>query len=333
MSTWTRCSGGSVRPAPVAQAPLPPFDPSDSGGIVHTTPPPEWQPNGPSPLFFRTDFAGLTLDLTQWPGLTIPTLVGANTTPVTRLLSPMLILYPRAVQDAWLTEACWRGYTHIVIAPDGWNLQANGLTMTTQALTAWAQYCQSWGFYVVLWRSQITQPDPMFRALLQAGAVDFYVMGEEMNSQIPGAALPGLLTQALADAGSVPVGVHFTSNYPLGFPLDTYLTDWSPYNGRVHLCWQADQNDPAGTQGAKLYYARQRVQLGWIGDGTYSHPAPDCRVIAFEQQATAQLYGTCDEAYGCLRSLEMNYCPAGLPGIGMVSGFGNGGRYPNGSAI
>ena len=101
----------------------------------------------------------------------------------------------------------------------------------------------------------------------------------------------------------------------------------------MHLMWQADNNDSAGKQGAMQYYARMRVQLGWVGENTYSNPAPNCRVIPFELMATSQLFGQCTEEYGCLRSLEMMYTTTGNPGISNVNEFGNGARYPDGSWI
>lgn len=323
-------ASGPSRPPLRPQPPLPPFDPDDSGGQVHTTPPPELViPFGPDPLFLRADFNGVTLDESRW-GVP-PIFIGANTTPRSMLMTPMAILYPRHWQDAILTEHAERGYTHFVIAPDGWNLAENGFEMTAQKLVDWAQYIRSWGFYVVLWRSFPFEYDGALDVLASAGLVDFYIAGEEVDSKVTAevylSVLDGVLKYGL------PVGTHFTANYPSGFPRDTFLTDWSPYNGKVHLMWQADQTDSAGTQGARLYYARQRVNLGLVGDGEFSHPAPDCRVYAFETMATAQLYGQCDEAYGNLRDLELLYTTRLDDRIRAVSGFGNGCRLPNGTAI
>ena len=322
---------GSSRPAPRPHAPLPPWDASDAGGIVHTTPPPELViPSGPDPLFLRADFNGVTLDRQRWGG-DPPYLVGANTTPRTMLMTPMAICYPRFWQDAILTEHAERGYTHFVIAPDGWNLSANGYDGSLSTLVSWAAYVKSWGFYVVLWRSAPIVDDPILFGLVAAGCCDWYVAGEEVDRKCTAEQYDAVLA-SVARAG-VPVGAHFTSNYPSGFPRDTFLTDWSPYNGRVHLMWQANQNDSAGTQGARLYYARQRVNLGLVGDGNYSNPAPDSRVYAFETMATAQLYGQCTEQVGCLRSLELLYTTRANDAIPAVNGFGNGCRNKDGSVI
>ena len=358
---------GHVRPRPVPQAPLPPWDSSDRGGLVHTTPPPEFQPPaGYDPLFMRGDFNGITIPgaytftmgvgatMTSGPyqGLVIPWKVGANSTPPTMLMSPMLPLYPRPVQDAWLTESALRDYSHVVIADGAWNDTENGFASSPAQTSAWAAYVKSWGNYVVLWRRQpvVSGSDPYFLACLAAGVVDFYIPAEEIDTKIEAEQLPPILTQALADCGKrVPIGVHFTANplrngdpmsagggYPLGFPRDTFLAGgatggWADVNGLVHLCLQSQQNNTAGTQGATLYYSRERVQLG-TGDGGDGRPAPDSRVFLFETMASKQLMGQCDEGYSCLRSLEMCYAPAG-PGMRMIDGSCNGLRNADGTAV
>ena len=151
-------SGGSSIKPRILNA-LPPFDPPDSGGNVYTVPPPGWTPPGPNN--FTSDFNGVTLDMSKWPGLNIPMLIGANSTPINMLMSPMLILYPRAVQDAYLTETCWRAYNFVVINPgDGWNIVENGFNPTINAIVQWARYIKSWGLKVCLWRSHVTLNDP-----------------------------------------------------------------------------------------------------------------------------------------------------------------------------
>lgn len=61
--------------------------------------------------------------------------------------------------------------------------------------------------------------------------------------------------------------------------------------------------------------------------------SPDSRVIAFETQATNQLYGRNTEAYGCLRSWELLCGTRNNPQTRPVSGFGNGCRRPDGTVI
>jgi hypothetical protein len=363
-----RGAGSSrLRPDPRPQPPLPPFDPNDAYGEVHTVLPPEQviPPPFTDPAWLRADFNGVTLEgayaptdsaaiianggvtitTGRWAGLRIPFLIGANTTPPTMIMTPMLNLYPRAVQDAVLTEHAERGLDDLVIDPESWNGPSNGWTMgvggeSPSAVLAWCRYVQSWGFRVVLWRGDPTLGlDPMLQTLLEAGVVSFYVHGEEVDGKMPSEAYERSL-QGIDQhiGGRLPIGVHFTADggrhmgYPIGFPRDTFLNDWSLYNGRVHLCQQLDVDASAGLQGSSMYYARLHVNCG-IGDAAKGPGAPNSRVIAFETMATNQLYGRCDEAYGCLRTWEL-LCGTRSDGRARpVSGFGNGGRCPNGVCI
>lgn len=301
------------------------------------------------PLFMRADFNGVTLDLNRW-GSDLPFLVGANSTPLAMLMTPMAILYPRKWQDAILTEHAERGYDDFVFAPGGWNMAANGFTPTPANILAWAQYVKSWGFRNVLWYpdrppADLAQ-DPFVTALLDAGVLDFYIHGKEVDSFMTSQDFEASLQKADAYIGGrIPIGVHFTGDadrsmgYPLDFPRETFLNDWSPYDGRVHLCQQLIGLETdgstltlAGLQGAAMYYARLHVNCG-IGDAAKGPGAPNSRVIAFETMATAQLYGKCDEARGCLRSWELLCGTRDNPTARPVNGSGNGLRRPDGSAV
>lgn len=276
----------------------------------------------------RADFNGVTLDLKRWRE-DPPFLVGANSTPLAMLMTPMLALYPRKWQDACLTEHAERNYSHFIWDPSPWNAAENGRSFSVAEAKSWARYLKSWGFYSVVWSGNPSASDPMWAALADAGLIDFAIVGEEVDSKFTSEQYAALLDSLLAGPlHGIPAAAHFTSNYPDGFPRDTFLTNWADYNGRLHLCWQADQTQSAGTQGALLYYARRRVALGEVGgDG---RPAPDSLVFAFETMASAQLYGQCTEEGGCLRSLELLYCPANRPDIRALGGSGNGLRYPDG---
>lgn len=316
-------------PGAIDHSPLPAFDPSDAYGQVHTTLPPEQVIPPPNDLLWlRADFNGVTLDDGD---PTPPILIGANTTPVKMLMSPMLPMYPETIQQVYLTRYCQRGYSHFVVAAQGWNFDANDFLWSPADFTAWCRMLKSrWGRKVVYWGTTI-MPDPYLEAAVAGGVIDFHIVGEEVDTKVTAEQYQSILTYACGIGPSIPRGAHFTDNYPEGFPRDTFLTNWADWNGRVHLMWQANQNDTAGKQGAMSYYARLRVSLGQVGgDG---RPAPDSRVIAFETMASNQLAGKCTEAYGNLRSWELLCTTRTDDRVRPISGFGNGCRYPTGQPI
>lgn len=326
---------------------------------MHTTPPPELViPTKYDPRWIRGDFTGVTLTGTYtptasadvianggvtmtsgpWNGLFVPFLPGANSTPPTMIMTPMLVMYPRKVQDAVLTEHAWRNYSHLIWDTLPWNAAANGFSLSPQAAQAWASYLKSWGFYSSVWMGIPSATDPMWAALVNSKGIDYAVIGEEVDGKFTAQQYGAMLNSLRAGPlGGIPCGTHLTSNFPDGFPRDTFfdgtsMPGFDHYDGWLDLCWQADQTQSAGTQGAMLYYARQRVNLGGVGGN--GSPAPNSRVNVWEIMASAQLMGQCTEEYGCLRSLELLYCPADNPAIRAISGGGNGlGRYPNGMPI
>lgn len=340
---------------------LPPFDAPDGppdNNQVHTVPPPDLVvPTTRDVLFMRADFNGVTLPGSYTPttsaeiianggvtitdgiytGLFVPFLVGANTTPPTMIMTPMLVLYPEAVIVACLAEHAKRGYTHFIWDPHPWNLEENGRTFSLDDMIAWGARLKAYGFYNVIWSGQPSVADPMWHALAGNGLIDFAVIGEEVDGKFTAEEYASLV-HALVDEGGalfgIPAAAHLTSNYPLHFPRDTFFAggatgSWADFNGRLHLCWQANQNDSAGRRGALLYYARLRVNLGGIGgDG---RPAPDCRVYDFENEASNELQGQDSEEKGNLQTLEDMYCTAPDAGVRPMSGYGNGCRNPNGT--
>lgn len=336
----------SRRPAPIAHAPLPPFDPNDDGGEVHTVLPPEQviPDHFTDPTFMRADFTGVTLDLDRWnPGAPaeLPFLAGANSTPKAMLMTPMLALYPPYWRDADFTEHAERGYDDFVSAHVPWNAAENGVTWDPSKLVLWLREVKSWGFRNVLWYGGRPPdgPDAYVQAACDAGLVDFLIWGKEVDSQMTSEEYDASLQDIdRYIGGRLPIAAHFSADadrqmgYPIGMPRETFLNDWNPYDGRVHLCNQQWPYAEAGRQGAAMYYARLRVNCG-IGPGAWGPGAPNSRVIAFETMATAQLYGQCDEGYGCLRDWELLCGTRDNPKARPVSGFGNGNRYPNGAPI
>lgn len=326
--------GGAKRPAAKAHTPLPPFDPDDAGGEVHRVPPPELViPTGRDLMFLRADFNGVCVDLDRFKIShdELFSIKGANTTPLNMLMTPMLPLYSTRVIDAVLTEHAERGYTHLIWDPQVWNAAANGRYFSPDDAVRFARYVQSWGFYVVAWQGDCSIGDPYLQKLERTSAIDWWIIGGEVDRKMTSEQYDAIVKDNLHLAQGIPCGAHFTMNWPEGFPRDTFVNNWADYNGRLHLMWQANQDEPAGTQAARLYYARQRVALGSFGgDG---RPSPDSRVYAFETMATNQLYGRCSEEDGCLRSLELLYATRNDDRIPPMSGSGNGIRLPDGRPL
>ncbi len=340
------CSSLFRRPAPKAQLSLPAWDSSDSFGDVHTTPSPDLViPSKPDLLFFRADFSGVTLQGTYtptdtasikanggctitsgpWNGLFIPYINGANTTPPTMLMTPQLVLYPRKVQDAALTEHAWRNYDRIIWSgTDPWE----NPPISIQQAKDWGTYVKSWGFWNCIWKGIPDANDPDWPALVDADLCNFAVFGEEVDSKVTAEQYAASLNVVRhGPLNGVPTGAHFTAGarggYPIDGPRDTFLAggatgSWADYNGWLHLMLQSNQNHSAGRQGACTVYARQRL----VG-------APDSRIVLFETMASEKLVGQCSEEYGCLRSLELLYAQPG-PTSG---GIGDGLRYPNGGWV
>lgn len=329
------------RPGPKQQRPLPAWDQNDNFGNVATTAPPELViPAKRDILFFRADFAGVTLPGTysptaggwmitsgRWNGLFIPYINGANTTPPTMIMTTQLVLYPRKVQDAVLTEHAERNYDRIIWSgTDPWE----NAPIPLKDAIAFGQYVKSWGFWNCIWKGNPNETDPDWAALVSAGCCDYAVFGEEVDGKVSAeqycASLRAVRTGALK---GIPTGAHFSAGPRGGYPIDpqrdTFLQggetgSWAEFDGWLHLMLQSNQDHSAGRQAAVLLYARHQLQS-----------APNSTIALFETMATAQLYGTPEEV-GCLRSLEMLYAP-GDPGMNMLYGSGNGLRFPDGSPV
>lgn len=351
-------SGGKQK-----QAPLPPFDPSDSYGLVHTIQPPDLViPSTPTRDFFLGDIGGVMLPVAP------PYVPGANTNFGGRMT--MSFLLPHYVQfgtgqiDAFFAAHASRGYRTFHF--DRWQADNAGLS-DSQHLDLMAA-AQSNGFFTSCWFSGSEDPRSggwntigsrltAFMDALLARPQSFLdqmiaMPGEELNNGCPPG--PGGCDDIIANVCSrmnpvgIPVWLHFTSNYP-GYPqnvppdqADAAMVSWiAQWRGRVRgLAAQMDSYNPgaypdpsapnpytlssAGYMGAKLWDIRRF----WARAGYTDYPS----VAAFELMADAELYGRCSEPYGALRGLEMLYCTSD-GSAPPVAGIGNGGWLPDGTPL
>jgi hypothetical protein len=323
------------RPSAVRQKPLPAFEASDPSGEVHTTAPPELViPSKPKIDFFRGDLGGVMLKQTP------PLVPGGNTTPLEMTMSFLLPWYPRLWQDVILRAHAERGYTHFLL--DRW--QADKAGLNDAQFVSLIAYVQSWGFFTPIWVTSANDDRSHGWQSVRARVLSFFsaipravaerclfLPGEELNNGCPpgpdGADSIIASVCNFANVIGAPAWLHLTANYP-DYPPNprtdaSAVVWWQQWIGKLRgLCWQGNQNDSAGLQGARMYDARRIL-----------HRAnPSFKLVAFELLATNQLYGRATEEQGCLRGLEMVYCPQGET-IQMVWGFGNGARYPDGTAI
>lgn len=323
------------------QRPLPPFDADDPGGRVHTTPPPDLViPVSYARNFWRGDLGGVMLPTAP------PFVTGANTTPPEMTMSFLLPLYRRfglRVIDTFLTAHAERSYSHFHL--DRWLWDAAGFSL--QDAADLIDYLIAWGFYPSLWLCgslddrrggwPLLQPivEPVLRMLTATSAraeKAIVLVGEELNNGCPPGAdgVDSIIRGVCAwtTPAGVPTWLHFTSNYA-DYPVNprtdaSAVVWWQQWIGLVQgLCWQADPSAPAGLMGAKLWDARRIL----------ARADPSFLTVAFELRATEQLYGRCTEEQGCLTGLELLYCDNDGLGYPEVAGFGNGARYPDGSAI
>lgn len=346
----------SVSPFPPSPNPflgsIAPPDPNDPGGDVYFVLPPEaipnWQPQVVSVRRMRGDFGGVTTPLAP------PFVPGASTTPPNMWYSPLLPWYVGKTMpdgsdcvDYYLNAVQARGYTHVHL--DRWEWDAAGCSPAQ--VVALVQRIQARGLIVTYWATSTSDDrsggwptlEPLVAPILQAliaggcGARLAVLVGGELNNgTVPGNGpngLDGLINGicAITNPVSIPTYLHFTSNYaswpPPGMGQSAW---WAQFAGGVPgygtlagLCWQGDQNQPAGTMGGEMWSARQIVSAGW----------PGFDFIAFELLVEAQFNGQCDETNGRRRGYEMLCCPSVDGRSPALAGFMNGGSEPDGTIL
>lgn len=389
------------RPQPQNLLPLGPPDPTDpDGNLVHWTLPPEQvipPAFGPDedPLFFRANFGalaipgnykwdgdgqdglpsgGFTFIDGPYQGLHVPFVGGANSTPANVFMCGMTPQYPAEVQTVLITEYIKQGNRHFLTSADpySWQMRENNFPCTTDTLLNFYGLLRDWGLRVVGWRGDPREDSISLDDLVASGLMDFFINGKEVDSIMTGDEYEVSLETAVRRCKGIPVGAHFTAGddtptgrrgcYPIGDRRDTYVNDWSKYNGLVHLMAQFYPYDTMGHMGAMAYYARRHVNLGANGGGDAARGpgAPDSRVIAFEQGQTAVLYGICGNvvvngqtlrsyrewlplynndlaqamaAYERARAWSLLCETRNDPRVKPISGYGDGGGKPNGDPI
>lgn len=336
--------GGSNRPSPKIQLPLPHWDPSDGWGLVHVVQPPDLTiPDSPTRGFFKGNPFGVLLDPAP------PFVNGANTTPANMTMSYLLPKYKQfgmPVIDQFLTKHAESSFDMFHL--DRW--QADQAGMSDSDFCDLIAYCHTWGFFTPIWftgsgdnrgggwSSIGARVNSFMKELLLRGQnfLDKVIAlpGEELNNGCPpgpnGAdSIISNVCAAMNPVG-VPVQLHFTSNYP-GYPenakpgedFDKKMVDWiAQWRGRVtgHYV-QMDPYSPIAYTDPNCYNAkngrptRMLSSAGYMGAKLWDIRRFWARagfttpcITAFELMGDPQLYGNCSEQYSALRGLEMLYC-------------------------
>lgn len=302
---------------------------------VFTTLPQE-PPDKPDIRFWRGDVWGVTV-----PGL--PHVEGAATpgTPAAeRVLTYFLGRYGRAWEDRILEAHRAAGYTHMTLL--GQDEFAYG--MSEAEFIAMSKRVKAAGFFVhQAGRSKyytdahnpdLTIAQRIGEKLLDAGACDIWTPAGEMNYWSPAIVRQMIDQDAAWLNHRARMMLHFYPHY-ISWPEDKVESSaewWHKNTGKVDgVLYQGDPSWTAGMMAARL----QDVQVRLVAGGVYQLPV-SYDVVAYEDIATQQYANgstgngrLADEAEGNLRGFE-NCC---VPGPIRISGYGNGGRRPDGSAL
>jgi len=259
-----RYGGGGGKCPPTLQKSLPPFDPSDDWGLVHTTQPPDLiLPTSRTRDFMLFDLGGVMLPSAP------PFVDGANTTPPEMTMSFLLPKYQQPWIDNILCAHATRSYPCFLLG----RRQADDAGMSDAQFCDLIEYVQSWGFYVLVWLSSsrdnrsggwntIGGRINQFLDVLLARSqhtldnIASLLPGQELNNGCPPG--PGGADDIIANVCArvnptgIPVDLHFTANYP-GYPVnvppdqaDAEMVHWiAQWKGRVRgLFAQMDAYNP-----------------------------------------------------------------------------------------
>ncbi len=319
-----------IRPPIQVMPALPPFQGNADGCLIHTTfPPTQTIPDGQDRRFIRADCWGVNVP-------TLPFVAGANSTPVTMLMSWFLPRYSDQIQNDCLFAHAIRGYTHyLLFAP---------ADRSPGSIAAFVQLClkvKGWGFWVMVSFGNknddlhdMTAPmyaarnDALLDALLEAQAIDHAIVGFELNLwHNPNPGYLDAIIRYLANrcqAADVLLYLHFSTRVTQwgAGPTADATRFWQQFIG-LGLTGLLYQGDPSWSHA--LYQAEISDAIRELGAAS-----TDFDVVAFELVGQAQLYGQVTEETACLLGLTILCTPQGPKAI---RGTGNGARFRDGRAL
>jgi hypothetical protein len=330
----------------VPRGALPPFPAGSFDRVLPFTP-----PVGPDRLFYRGQFCGLRL-----PGA--PAVVGGPADPAL-MMACLLDRYPRAWQDAFLQHYAACGYTHLqrsighALPFGAWG----GVTLDAfLELTGRAQaaglFADQWflGGEALMTRdgdAAYWQPilDPLIDAMLAAHAIDTACVGWQLDAyNAIGPPIRSIIQYCADKVGphDIPLGTHWMNEaggwwdaHEPGYGgSDARFVWWQSMRNQV--LWFHHQGDTTMARtDPKLYQDKLKDTLDPFGDGRMGTSGlfgdRPFGVTVFECSAQDQFNGVTSEDEGDLVGYLI-CCATGTHGA-HVSGYGNGARRPDGTAL
>lgn len=343
------------------RAPLGPFPPPVT--YDHVLP---FTPPGRDLYFYRGNFCGVRI-----PGA--PVVPGCNPANPSLVMACLLDNYPRAIQDAFLLQYAQNGYTHLQRSIGhslyyGGTIESH-IALSKRAQTQFGLFADEWFLGgealkvpdqdATYWRPIL---DPLIDALLGAGAIDTACVSwqlDQLQQNTPGNATISIIAY-VADRlpSSLPVYTHWVNEAlawwkvigrrPDGSDIGETWTDrfgsrevkdrfswWlamAPYLTGGH-----HQGDVTMARtNPKLYQDKIKDTLNPFTDGRMGQSwrrgfAENFRLDSWECTGQDQFDDRCSELEGD-RVGFLNTCTFGDSG-GVMSGYGNGARMPDGTAL
>lgn len=336
----------------VRRPPLPPFpQPQTYEHVLPFTP-----PSGPDLYFVRANFCGIRIK-------GAPVVPGSNPANPELVMSALLDNYPRDIQERYLETYASYGYTHLQRSLGHALGYGHGFDNYC-ALTAKAQ---SYGLFADHWllgareSAELFVPNqdgPYWRPIIKPyidemryrGLIDSACVCWQMDQMQQGA--PGNPTISIIAMiaellpSDVPLYTHWVND-----AMAWWKTGGEAWNGfNVHdrfSWWQAMQPYLTGGyyQGdttlaihdPTTYQGKIRDTLNPFSDGRMGksrrNGEKNFAMIAYENTAQSQFDGACSEDQGDLTGYILTCTTSDGGTGGVMAGYGNGTRMPDGSAL
>lgn len=343
---------GPHPPPLVPRAPLGPFpQPETYDHVLPFTP-----PAGRDLYFYRGQFCGIRI-----PGA--PVVPGSNPANPDLVMACLLDNYPQAVQEAFLLKYAQDGYTHLQRSI-GHSIYYGGSISDHIRLS---QRAQAYGLFADEWllgaeafstRDQDANywrpiMDPILDQLLGAGVIDTACVAWQMDQLQNGA--PGNPTISIIAyiAGKLPARIPLYTHW-MNEALAWWKTGGEQWQDDKESIWVHDrfswwlamqiyltgghhQGDVTMARtNPYLYQSKMRDTLNPFHDGrmgqSLRYGFRPWALDVFECTAQDQFNGTCSEDEGDLTGFILLCTTADGTSAG-CQGFGNGARYPDGTAI